>query len=77
MNGEEEEWLATQRPSRVREVQAGRLAWTEVDLIDIDGGFTHALRDGLEVFGVQVNYRNASHLVHVSFDRPFRSYGGG
>ncbi|MEU9167243.1 hypothetical protein AB0D34_05540 [Streptomyces sp. NPDC048420] len=62
---EEEEWLATQRPSRVREVQAGRLAWTEIDLIDIGGGFAHALRDGLEVFGVHVNHLRVGQPRHL------------
>ncbi|MGK3944567.1 hypothetical protein ABK046_39860 [Streptomyces caeruleatus] len=61
----EEEWLATQRPSRVREIQAGRLAWTEVDLIDIGSGSAHALRDGLEVFGVQVNHLRVGQPRHL------------
>ncbi|MFJ4199589.1 hypothetical protein ACIP2Y_08130 [Streptomyces sviceus] len=65
MRGEEEEWLATQRPSRVREVQAGRLAWTEIDLIDLGGGFARPLRDGLEVFGVQVNYLRVGQPRHL------------
>ncbi|MET7688940.1 hypothetical protein ABZT06_13365 [Streptomyces sp. NPDC005483] len=65
MDEEEEAWLATQRPSRIREVQAGRLAWTQVDLIDIGGGFTRALRDGLEVFGVQVNYLRVGQPRHL------------
>ena len=66
MHGEEEaEWLATLRHSRVREVQAGRLAWTEVDLIDIGGGSTHALREGLEVFGVQVNHLRIGQPRHL------------
>ncbi|MFF7072022.1 hypothetical protein [Streptomyces pseudovenezuelae] len=65
VHGEEEEWLATQRPSRVREVQAGRLAWTEVDLIDLEGGFARPLRDGLDVFGVQVNYLRVGQPRHL------------
>ncbi|MEX3100862.1 MULTISPECIES: hypothetical protein [unclassified Streptomyces] len=62
---EEEEWLATLRPSRVREVQAGRLAWAEVDLIDIGSGFGQALRAGLEVFGVRVNYLPVGQPRHL------------
>ncbi|MFE3036451.1 hypothetical protein ACFXKY_32960 [Streptomyces canus] len=62
---EEEEWLATLRPSRVREVQAGRLSWTEIDLIDIGDGFARPLRDGLEVFGVQVNYLRVGQPRHL------------
>jgi hypothetical protein len=62
---EEEEWLATQRPSRVREVQAGRLAWTEIDLIDLGGRFARPLRDGLEAFGVQVNYLRVGQPRHL------------
>ncbi|WP_244177907.1 hypothetical protein [Streptomyces atriruber] len=52
----EARWLATLRPSRIREVQGGRLAWTRVDLLDIEEGGARALRDALEVFGVQVTY---------------------
>lgn len=62
---DEQKWLATQRPSRVREVQAGRLAWTEIDLIDIEGGFARPLRDGLEAFGVQVNYLRVGQPRHL------------
>ncbi|TQE36453.1 hypothetical protein Sipo8835_09850 [Streptomyces ipomoeae] len=65
MHRTEEEWLATQRPSRIREVQAGRLAWTEVDLIDIQGGSARPLREGLEVFGVQVNYLRVGQPRHL------------
>ncbi|MFD6435032.1 hypothetical protein [Streptomyces venezuelae] len=52
----EARWLGTQRPSRIREVQAGRLAWTRVDLLDVEEGGARALRDALEVFGVHVTY---------------------
>ncbi|MFJ6391248.1 hypothetical protein ACIQJT_26970 [Streptomyces sp. NPDC091972] len=62
---DEEIWLATQRPSRIREVQAGRLAWTEVDLIDVESGFAHALRDGLEVFGIRVNHLRVGQPRHL------------
>lgn len=65
MHGQEQEWLATQRPSRVREVQAGRLGWTEIDLIDVEGEYARALRDGLEVFGVQVNYLRVGQPRHL------------
>jgi len=64
--GEEAAWLTTQRPSKVREVQAGKLAWSEVDLVDIESGEAHALRDALEMFGLRVNYvpvGQARHLV--------------
>ncbi len=49
----------------MREVQAGRLAWTEIDLIDLGGGFARPLRDGLEVFGVQVNYLRVGQPRHL------------
>ncbi|MFJ9821545.1 hypothetical protein ACIRU3_41140 [Streptomyces sp. NPDC101151] len=62
---DETRWLATQRPSRVREVQAGHLAWTEVDVIDIGDGLARPLRDGLEVFGVQVNYLRIGQPRHL------------
>ncbi|MFI2240658.1 hypothetical protein [Streptomyces chrestomyceticus] len=53
---DEETWLAAQRPSRIREVQAGRLAWTAVDLLDVESDHGRPLRDALESFRVQVNY---------------------
>lgn len=53
---EEAAWLATQRPSRIREVQAGRTAWTEVDVLNIGDSDARPLRDALECFGVRVNY---------------------
>lgn len=52
---DEQDWLATQRPSRIREVQAGALAWTTVDLLDVESGEGTTLRGALEMFGVQVN----------------------
>jgi hypothetical protein len=51
----EAEWLASLRPSRLREVQAGATSWTAVDLIDIDSGHGAVLRAALETFGIQVN----------------------
>lgn len=63
--GAEAKWLATQRPSRLREVQAGSLGWTEVDLIDVEHEFTRPLRDGLEVFGVRVNYLRVGQPRHL------------
>lgn len=66
MTGEEEaRWLATQRPSRVREVQAGRLAWAEVDVIDIEDGAARPLRDALEVFGLRINYLPVGQPRHL------------
>ncbi|GLW47042.1 hypothetical protein Stsp02_27040 [Streptomyces sp. NBRC 14336] len=62
---EEQAWLATQRPSRIRDVQAGRLGWTEVDLLDIDSGGGKPLRDALEVFGVRVHYLPVGQPRHL------------
>lgn len=67
-SAEEAAWLATQRPSRVREVQAGRLGWTEVDLLAVGDGDATAIRGALEAFGVRVNYfpvGQARHIVAV------------
>ncbi|MEV7195086.1 hypothetical protein AB0N81_25250 [Streptomyces sp. NPDC093510] len=61
----EARWLATQRPSRIREVQAGRLAWTQVDLLDVEEGNARALRGALEAFGVQVNYVRVGQPRHL------------
>ncbi|MCF3118824.1 hypothetical protein IPZ68_03740 [Streptomyces arenae] len=49
----------------MREVQAGRLGWTEVDLIDVEDGGARALRDGLEAFGVQVTYVRVGQARHL------------
>lgn len=52
---DEAQWLATLRPSRIRDVQAGATSWTAIDLIDIESGDGIALREALETFGVRVN----------------------
>lgn len=52
---DEAEWLATLRPSRIREVQAGALSWATVDLLDVEsGGGAAGLRGALEQFGIRV-----------------------
>ncbi|MGP3922783.1 hypothetical protein [Streptomyces sp. 8N616] len=62
----------------MREIQAGRLAWTEIDLIDIDDGFARPLRDGLEVLGARVSYLQVGqprHLVSaLDGSRPIAPY---
>ncbi|MFG3256468.1 hypothetical protein [Streptomyces sp. NPDC048172] len=64
---EEAAYLASLRPSRIREVQAGRLGWTEVDVLGIgDAAESGALRTALEPFGVHVNHfpvGSARHFV--------------
>ncbi|MFF3767451.1 hypothetical protein ACFYYR_25670 [Streptomyces sp. NPDC001922] len=62
---EEARWLAEQTASRSREIQAGHLAWTEIDLIDIGDDTARPLRDGLEVFGVRVNYLPVGQPRHL------------
>lgn len=42
-------------PSRIDAVVSGELSWTEVDLVDLAGGETEALRSVLETYGVRVN----------------------
>ena len=72
MSGEAE-WLASLRPSRIREVQAGATSWTAVDLIDIDSGHGAVLREALETFGVQVNrfpVGQSRHLVRALAHEP-------
>ncbi|MGY1946710.1 hypothetical protein [Nocardia asiatica] len=52
--------------SRIDEIIAGKLAWTEVDLLNINDGSAEPLRKALEEFGIHVNYRpigQARHLV--------------
>jgi hypothetical protein len=65
----EAEFLAQQRPSRIRAVQAGQLAWTAVDLVAIDDGDQPgALRSVIEQHGIQTRtffIGQARHLVLV------------
>ena len=66
--GEEAAWLASLRPSRIREVQAGATAWTSVDLVAFEGGGDEALRAVLEAMRVKVNrfpVGQARHAVRV------------
>lgn len=68
MTPEEAAWLATLRPSRIRDVQAGALSWTTVDMVDVESGEGVVLRPVLESFGVRVNlFRvgQARHLVNA------------
>ena len=51
---DEAEWLATLRPSRIREVQAGALSWATVNLLDVESGNAAGLRGVLERFGIGV-----------------------
>lgn len=70
---EEAEWLATLRPSRIREVQAGATGWTSVDLIDVESGNGDVLRAALETFGICVRLTRvgqARHLVRAMSERP-------
>lgn len=67
MSGEAE-WLATLRPSRIRDVQAGATSWTTVHLVDVESGYGGALREALETFGVRVDRSpvgQARHLVRA------------
>ena len=53
-------------PSRIREVQAGALGWTQVHLVDVESGSGSVLRDMLEAFGIRVHRSlvgQAQHLV--------------
>jgi hypothetical protein len=65
---DEAAWLASLRPSRIREVQAGLTSWTAVDIVDVESGHGDALRTALETFGVRVTRSpvgQARHLVQA------------
>ncbi len=73
----EAEWLATLRPSRIRDVQAGAPSWTTVHLVDVESGYGGALRAALETFGIQVHRSpvgQARHLVRALSDGPRASF---
>lgn len=65
----EQAWLRTLRPSRIRDVQAGELSWTTVDVVDCTSGDeAGAIRAVLEHLGVRVNLvrvGQARHLIHA------------
>lgn len=68
VSDEERAYLATLRPSRIREVQAGRSGWTYIDVIDVESGEAVALRGVLELFGVRVRcfpVGQARHLLRA------------
>jgi GNAT superfamily N-acetyltransferase len=66
---EEASWLATLRPSRVREIEAGATSWTSVDLAACStGAEPYALRAVLESLRIRVNLvpvGQARHLVRL------------
>lgn len=68
VSAEELAYLATLRPSRIREVQAGRTGWTSVDIVDVESGEAAPLRGMLELLGVRVRLfpvGQARHLVRA------------
>ncbi|MGW0252051.1 hypothetical protein ACWDYH_36040 [Nocardia goodfellowii] len=64
--------------SRIEDVVNGKLAWTEVDLLDIGDNSSPPLRSALEELGIQVNYLQVSQPRHViaalGSDRPIAPY---
>src|SRR5207245_1080059 len=61
----EASWLTTLRPSRIREVQAGSLSWSKVDLIDVEGGGAWTIRAALEDYGLQVRFFQVGQARHL------------
>lgn len=61
----EDERIASLRPSRIREVEAGAPAWTEVELVDVESGEGDALRSGLEQFGIRVHRTPVGQSRHL------------
>ena len=61
----ESSWLSTLRPSRIREVQGGALAWTRLRLIDTSGQGS-ALRPLLECLGIQVELCRVGQARHLA-----------
>ncbi|MCM6773202.1 hypothetical protein NDR87_06935 [Nocardia sp. CDC159] len=51
--------------SRIEDVVGGQLAWTEVDLLNIEDGSALSVRGVLEEFGVRVNYFPIGQPRHV------------
>jgi len=61
----ETRWLASLRPSRLREVQGGALSWTRVRLVDTNGQGV-ALRPLLEQLGIQVELCRVGQARHLA-----------
>lgn len=51
--------------SRIDDVVAGALTWTEVDLVDIDDSSSRPIRDALEEFGIRVHYHPIGQPRHI------------
>lgn len=64
--------------SRIEDVVNGKLAWTEVDVLDIGDSSALTLRSALEELGIQVNYLPVGQARHViaalGSDRPIAPY---
>jgi hypothetical protein len=65
LSDSERRYLAGQRPSRIRDVQAGALGWATVTLLDIEDGHAEALRLGLEAFGLRVERLRVGQSRHL------------
>ncbi|MFC9997102.1 hypothetical protein [Nocardia sp. NPDC127526] len=52
--------------SHIEEIVGGKLAWTEVDLLDIDDTSARPIRDALEEFGIRVNYHPIGQPRHMT-----------
>jgi hypothetical protein len=63
---DEHEYLASLRPSRIREVQAGEPAWAEVEVVDVESGEAEAVRAGLEAFGTRVRLTRVGQGRHLT-----------
>lgn len=62
---DERDYLASLRPSRIREVQAGAPSWAQVDIIDIESGDGEAVRTGLERFGLRTRRTHVGQARHL------------
>jgi hypothetical protein len=62
---DEDDYLASLRPSRIRQVQAGAVSWAEVDIIDIESGDGDAVRAGLECFGIRTRRTHVGQSRHL------------
>ncbi|MBF6174437.1 hypothetical protein [Nocardia blacklockiae] len=51
--------------SRIEDIVDGKLAWTEVDLLDIGDSSARVLRSALEELGIRVNYLPIGQPRHV------------
>lgn len=62
---DESAYVASLRPSRMRQVQTGAPFWAQVDIIDVESGDGEAVRTGVERFGIRTRRTHVGQARHL------------